>query len=91
MVRSGLSYANVLAASWPCSSRWATYSWAGLKLKPNSVNSKIVKNDSLTGQDLQEGSLAQVPSAGHGRRGRSNRRRARRPCRQLPGPLPPRP
>jgi hypothetical protein len=36
---------------------------AAFKLKPNSVGSKQVKNDSLTGTDVNESALGKVPSA----------------------------
>ena len=37
--------------------------YAAVKIKADSVGSKQVRNDSLSGEDVREGSLGQVPSA----------------------------
>ncbi len=57
-----LSYANIMATVALCVALGGG-AYAASTAPKNSVNSKSVKNDSLTGADLQERSLGAVPSA----------------------------
>jgi hypothetical protein len=65
MRRPRLSYANVTATlALVLATSGAGYAAAAVTIPRNSVGSPQVRNDSLTGVDIKEGSLREVPNAG---------------------------